>query len=119
MCLVKSTKLREGKGQLKIRSRIIWIRLDRTSTPCNRLLLTPQQVLRQAHVSHPDESRRIARAEAQGLSNVSLCFFGAADIYLAKADSAFGSSEISIQRQRMFAFGDAHSSTLRPYVDKS
>jgi hypothetical protein len=89
MCLVKSTKLREGEGQLKIRSRIIWIHLDRTSTPCDRLLPTPQQVLRQAHVSHPDKSHRIARAEAQGLSNVSLCFFGTADIYLAKSDSAF------------------------------
>ena len=30
-------------------------------------------------LSHPDISQRIARTEAQGLSNVSLRFFGATD----------------------------------------
>ena len=34
-------------------------------------------------IRHPDVSQRIARTEAQGLSNVSLCFFGAADENLA------------------------------------
>ncbi len=58
-------------------------------------------------MSHPDVSQRIARTEAQGLSNVSLCFFGATDKNLTKSDSGMGVGEISIQRQRMFTFGDA------------
>ena len=119
MRLVKSTKLRESDGQLKIRSRIISVRLDRPSTPGDRLLPTAQKVLREAHVSHPDKRYRIAGAATQSLSNMSLCFFGATDKYLAKSDSAFGACDISVQRQRMLAFGDALSSTLRPYVDES
>jgi hypothetical protein len=37
---------------------------------------------------------------------VSLCFLGPADKNLSKTDSGMGGGEISIQRQRMFAFGD-------------
>ena len=52
-------------------------------------------------------SQRIARTEAQGLADVSLCFFGATDENLTKTDKGMGLGEISIQRQRMFTFGDA------------
>ena len=38
MRLVQSTKLREGGGQLEIWKRIVPVRLDRPSTPCDRLL---------------------------------------------------------------------------------
>ena len=69
-------------------------------------------------MSHPDVSQRIARTEAQGLGNVSLCFFGATDENLAKSDNGMGAGEISIQRQRMFTFGDALRSALGEYVDK-
>ena len=64
-------------------------------------------------------SPRIARAEAQGLSNVSLCFFGATHINLTKSDSGVGAGEISIERQRMFTFGDALRSALGEHVDSS
>jgi hypothetical protein len=61
MRLVKSIKLREGEGQLKICSRIISVGLDRSSAPCDRLLPTAEMVPRQALVSERDISRRIAR----------------------------------------------------------
>ena len=70
-------------------------------------------------IRHPDVSQRIARAEAQGLNNVSLCFFGATDINLAISDNGMGVGKISIQRQRMFAFGDALCRALCQYLDKS
>ena len=38
---------------------------------------------------------------------MSLGFFGATDKNLAKSDRGMGGGEISIQRQRMFTFGDA------------
>ena len=56
---------------------------------------------------HPDVSHRVARTEAQGLDNVSLRLFGATDENLTKSDKGMGVGEISIQRQRMFTFGDA------------
>ena len=61
MRLVKSTKLRERGGQIKICRRKISIGLDRPSTPRDRLLVTSEVELRQAHHIHPDISRRIAR----------------------------------------------------------
>ena len=38
---------------------------------------------------------------------MSLCFFGATDTNLTTSDRGMGVGEISIQRQRMFTFGDA------------
>ena len=105
--LVKSTKQREGGGQRKYASRIISIGLDRPPKARGRLLVTAEVELRDARDAHPDVSVRIARTEAQGLGNVSLCFFGATDKYLATSDNGMGVGEISIQRQRMFTFGDA------------
>ena len=54
--------------------------------------------LRHARHIHPDVSQRIARTEAQGLSNVSLRLLGATDKHLAKSDKVVGMGEISIQR---------------------
>ena len=77
--LVKSAKPRESGGQLKPCGRMISISLNRPPKPSDGLLVTAENVLRDAGVVYPDISRRIARTEAQSLSNVSLCFFGAAD----------------------------------------
>ena len=117
--LVESTKLREGGGQLKICERIISVGLDRPPKPRDRLLPTAEVELRDARGRHPDVSHRIARTEAQGLGNVSLCFFGATDKNLTKSDNGMGDSEISIQRQRMLTFGDALCGAPGEYVDKS
>ena len=43
---------------------------------------------------------------------MSLGFFGATDEYLAKSDSGLRRRQISIQRQRMFTFGDALAARL-------
>ena len=48
---------------------------------------------------------------------MSLRFFGATDINLASSDNGMGVAEISIQRQRMFTFGDALDCALGQYVD--
>jgi hypothetical protein len=61
---------------------------------------------------HPDVCHRVARTEPQGLANVSLCFFGAAHENFTETDIFMGVGEISIQRQRMFTFGDALHSAL-------
>jgi hypothetical protein len=74
--------------------------------------------LRQTRHIHPDISRGIARTEAQGFANISLRFLGAADKNLSKTDSGMGGGEISIQRQRMFALGDALGRAPGEYVDK-
>ena len=121
MRLVKSTKLREGGGQVKICDRKISVGLDRPPKPRDRLLPTAEMVLRDARESHPEYSHRIARTEAQGLDNVSLCFFGATDKNLAQSDQGMGVGKISIQLQRMFTLGDAlrralgHMSTSPKY----
>ena len=52
--------------------------------------------------NHPDISQRVAWTEAQGLGNVSLRFFGAADQDLSKSDSGMGVGKIAIELQRMF-----------------
>ena len=114
-----STELREGGGQPKICWRIVSVGLDRPSAPRGRLLVTAELVLRDARECRPGGSCRIARTEAQRIANVSLCFFGATDINLTKSDIGMGLGEISIQRQRMFTFGDALCRALGAHVDKS
>src|SRR4029077_11256331 len=49
----------------------------------------------------------------------SLCFFGATNESLAKSDPGMGAGKISIQRQRMFKFGEALRSALGAYLDKT
>ena len=109
--------MRSGQ-QKNTLARIISIGLERPSTPRNRLLVEVEVVLRHARDSHPGVRRRIAWAEAQGLANVSLCFFGATDKDLTKSDHGMSVSEISIQRQRMLTFGDALRSALGANLDK-
>ena len=81
--------------------------------------MTAEMELRAARDAHPDVSHRVARTEAQGLHNVSLGFFGATDKNLAKSYNGMGVGEISIQRQRMLAFGDALRGALGEHLDKS
>jgi hypothetical protein len=61
----------------------------------------------------------IARTEARCLADMSLCLFGATDENLTKSDKGMSSGEISIQRQRMFTFGDALRSALGIDADMS
>jgi hypothetical protein len=68
---------------------------------------------------HPAISHRVARTEAQGLDDVSLCFFGPTYINLANSDNGMGEGEISIQRQRMLTFGDALRRAVGQYFDHS
>src|SRR5277367_5298518 len=102
----------------------MWMRktsvgLDRPSKPRDCLVVKSEVVLRDARVAHPIVSHRVARTEAQGLDNVSLGFFGATDINLAKSDIGMGVSQISVQRQRVFTFGDALCGALGDYVEKA
>ena len=115
----ESTELRECGGQVKICRRIVSVGLDRPSEPLGRLLTIADVELRQPRDIHPDVSQCIARTEAQGFDNVSLCFFGATDKNLTKSDMSSGAGKISIQRQRMFTFGDALLSPLGHYLDQS
>ena len=119
MRLVHSTKLRERGGQPEICLRIISVSLERLSKPRNRLLVAAEVELRQARVGHPLASQRIARTEAQGLRNASLGFLGVTDINLAESENSMGGGKISIERQRMFTFGDALRAAPGEYLDKS
>ena len=113
-----STKLRKGGGQMKMSVGKISIGLDRPSKPCDRLLVTAEVILRNARDTHPGISQRIARTEAQRLTNVRLCLFGATDVNLTESDSGMGCGKISIQRQSVLAFGDALCGALGVYLDK-
>jgi hypothetical protein len=73
--------------------------------------------LRNTRASHPGVGKYIARAQAQGLDDMSLGFFGATNKNLKKSDAGMSVGEISIQRQRVFDFGDALRSPLRPHLD--
>ena len=106
-------------AKCEICRRIISIGLDRPSKPRDRLLPTAEVELRKAREIHPGVRLRIARTEAQRLGNVSLCFFGATDKHLTPSDTGMSVGEISIERQRMFTFGDALCRALGENVDKS
>ena len=49
-----------------------------------------RDILRHARVTHPSESPRVARTQAQGLGDLSLCFFRATDKKLAISDEKNG-----------------------------
>ena len=70
-------------------------------------------------MAHPDVGYHIARTETKGVADVSLCLFGATEENLTKSDQGMGAGEISIQRQRMFTFGDALRRALGLDVDMS
>ncbi len=72
-----------------------------------RLAPTAEVELRVARNRNPDVSHRVARTEAQGLANVSLCLVGATNQDLTNSDIGMGEGEISIQVQRVLTFGDA------------
>ena len=50
---------------------------------------------------------------------MSLGFFGATYKNLSQSNNKMGGGEISIERQRMFTFGDALRSALGEYLDMS
>ncbi len=74
-------------------------------------------VLRNARETLPGMAISIARTEAQGFTNVSICFFGTTDEGLTKSDEGMSAGKISIQLQRAFTFGDALHSALSQYFD--
>jgi hypothetical protein len=61
----------------------------------------------------------VAWTETEGLSNMSLCLFGATHVNLTHSDKRMGVGEISIQRQRVFTLADALRGSLREYADHS
>src|ERR1700677_1470665 len=97
----------------------ISVGFDRPSKPRDRFLPNAEVALRCARDGHPHVSHRIARTEAQGLGNVSLGFFGATEKNLTKSDVGMREGKISIQRQRMFAPGDALCRALGENLDYS
>ena len=119
MRLDPSAEVREGGGQVKICNCIISIGFNCPSGPRGGLLPIAEMELRRARVVHPSVSQRVARAEAQSLNKVKLGFFGVADANLSNANKVMGAGEISIQRQRVFAFGDALRGAPRQNVDIS
>src|SRR5258708_17421289 len=119
MRLVQSTERRERDRQLEPYCRMISIGLARPSTPDDRRIVTAENVLRDARVRHPRVSHHIARTEAEGLEDMGLGFFGAANENLAQSDDGMGAGAISMQRQRMFTFGDALCGAPGEDVDKS
>ena len=62
---------------------------------------------------------RVARTEAQGLNNVTLCFFGATDKKLTEPDGGIGVSKISILTQSMFTFGDPLGGAPHQNIDNA
>src|SRR5271165_5001541 len=102
MCLVWSTKVREGGSQQEIRCRIISVGLDCPPKPLNRLIPIAEVVLRDAQETIPGVGISIARTEAQGLADVSLCFFGATDENPTKSYKSVCAGKVSIQLQRAF-----------------
>jgi ABC-type glutathione transport system ATPase component len=71
-CLVESTKLSQGGGQVKMRMGKISVGLDRPPIPRGRLLPTAKFELRHARERHPGVCQCIARTEAQGQTNPKL-----------------------------------------------
>ena len=63
--------------------------------------------LGKSRANHPGVGQHVPWTEAQGLGDVRFGFFGAADENLTKSNGGMSVGEISIQRQRVFAFGDA------------
>ena len=86
MRLVKSTELRQGGGQHKMRLRIIAIGFNRPSTPGVCLLIIAEANFCDARVTHPEVSHRVARTEAQRLGYVGLRLLGVAHKHPAVSD---------------------------------
>src|SRR3984957_6627925 len=103
---------------MKKTQRVISVDLNRLLKPRNRLLVTAEMELREAREIHPKVSRHIARAESYGLADMSLGLFCATDENLTVSDKGMGVGEVSIDLQRMFAFGDALPSAPGEYLDK-
>src|ERR1700722_1574019 len=102
---------------MKISLGIISVGFDRSPTPRDGLFAIAQVIFRDPRLSEPSVSGRVPRAQPQRLANVSLGFLGAAGKNLAKSDKGMRVGEIAIERQCMFALGDAFKSALRQDLD--
>src|ERR1700733_15266673 len=87
--LARAAELRERGSQRKMHKREISVGLDCPLKPRDRLVPGAELVLRIARETLPGIGIRIARTEAKGLTDVSLCFFGATNESLAKSDKAW------------------------------
>jgi hypothetical protein len=111
--------MREGGREEKVRVREISVGLDRLLKPHDRLLVFAGHSLRHARVTHPGESPRIPRTDAESRGNMRFCLFEAPDKHLPIPDESMGVRKIWIQIQRMLTSGDTLGDTLSEYIDKS
>ena len=117
--LIKPAKRCERGRQHEIcrRDNCGWRRLtaDTTRPPARGCQAGAWQAAR----SHPGVGQHVPWTEAQGLGDVRFGFFGAADENLTESNGGMSVGEISIQRQRVFAFGDALGGAPGPDLDNA
>jgi hypothetical protein len=92
--------------------------LDGPPKPCDRLIPATEVVFRSARVAHPNITKCITRAETQWIENVNFRFFSSPNVYLTQPNKSVALGKISIQRQRVLAFGDALRGALREYLNE-
>ena len=83
------------------------VQFDTATVPRDAVVISADQQLGEARYVHPGMSEGIARAEPERLVNMALGFLGATEIKLGETNTRMSEGQISIQRQRPLAMGNA------------
>src|SRR5262249_9163530 len=105
--LLQPAEMRQRGGELEMRERIISVQFDTATVPHDSVLVSTDQQLGDAREVHPGISEAIARAKPERFVNMALGFLGATKIKLGETNICVSGGQISIQRQRALAFGNA------------
>jgi hypothetical protein len=108
---------RERSGEIEMRHWLIWIGLDAPADPRDRFRVGTEMQFEHADTELPTEGADIARREAERLVDVGLGFPAATEKKLRPTDENMSVCQISIQGQRLLAFGDALGCTVCLDVD--
>src|SRR5271169_2416778 len=92
---------------LEVSERKIAVGIDGSAFPSRRFLIAAELQLDGASHEHPMIAHNVSRTEPQRLKNVALIFAGAPKRSFCQADDRVSSSQVPIQRQRVFALGNA------------
>src|SRR5471030_889665 len=109
---VEPIQMRQRGSETEIRVGTISIHLDGVTKLVDRLLVFGEIEVGEARDRHPNIGVRITRTETECLPDMGLGLLCATDISFRQTDQCISASEISIQRQRPFAFVYALSSAV-------
>src|SRR5262249_43961197 len=116
---VQLSEPREHGREIEMRDGIIPICVEAPAHPDGCSGIVTELRLGKANIYHPAGGNGVAGREAECLVDVSFGFCASTKKELGQTDKRMSAGQIAIQRQRLFAFGDAMSCAVHKNLHKT